>query len=449
MSTQQPAQGRIGARVVLALAWPVMIARLSHTAMTVADTIYIGQLGTTALAAGGLASIACYIPLASGIGLLGGVRITTSHFTGAEDHRTAGRLAWQALWLALAVGFVTALIAPLAPLALSIMGASEATLALGEPYLKVRLLGSALELSFFALAGWFQGRGDTRTPMRASLLANGLNIGLDPLFIFGLGPLPALGLAGAALATSLSAGAGMALMAWRIRPQLPEAERPDRQLLGRIVRLGSPMAAQSLLEVMAFAVFSGALARIGDAALAAHVIVVRILSVSFLPGLALGEASGVLVGQALGAGRPERARQSWRTATLLGLGIMSAWAVVFLTIPEPLLAAFDPSPEVAEVGRTLLAIGACFQTIDSVAMIAMLTLQGAGDTRFTMVCAIGGAWLLKLPTGLALAFPLGLGAAGVWLGFTAELVVLAALGVWRIRGDEWLGADVTGRGAAA
>jgi MATE family multidrug resistance protein len=190
--------------------------------------------------------------------------------------------------------------------------------------------------------------------------------------------------------------------------------------------------------VAAFVLFAGMLARLGETELAAHVLVLRVISLSFLPGHAIGEASSVLVGQAVGGRRPDLARQAWSRGTLLALGVMTTLASIFALIPELVVAPFGPSPEVVELSIHLLWVGAAFQVFDAVAMVGLSTLNGAGDTRFAMWCSVLPSWLVKLPVGAGLALSAELGAVGAWLGLTAEIVVVSGLVVLRIRGDRWL-----------
>lgn len=164
----------------------------------------------------------------------------------------------------------------------------------------------------------------------------------------------------------------------------------------------------------------------------------RIVSVSFLPGHAVGEAAGVLVGQALGAGRPELGRQAFWQATRLATLIMSLLGLVFVLMPGPLVAASDPSADLAEQAVRLMVIAALFQVFDAVAMVAQGSLNGAGDTRFTLVAGVGCMWLVNLPLGWFFTLHLGWGAVGAWLALTAEIVVFAGLVLWRVLGRRWL-----------
>jgi multidrug resistance protein, MATE family len=430
---------RIGVGSVLGLAWPIMISMLSRTAMTTADTIFVGHLGTSAVAAIGLASTLSFVYIAFGWGLLGGVNVAVSQATGAG--RSVNEHWWQAMWMALGLGVVGLLVTPLGPLVLPLLGASDEATALGSAWMSVRMAGAGLVFAQVGLIAWFQGRGDTRTPMVATLITNVLNIALDPMLIFGWGPFPALGIAGAAWATNISLLVGLGWLLVRSRPGKLVGLR--RGVVREVVRLGSPMAMHFALDVLAFTAFVAILARVGEEALAAHVIVVRIVSVSFLPGHAVSEATSVLVGQAVGAGRHGLAKEAWRSGTRLAVGLMAAMGAVFLFLPGPLLGVFEPSDEVAEAGRALLLVAAGFQLFDAVAMVGFGALKGAGDTRFTMVLGVSAAWLIKLPVGLWLAVGVGWGAGGAWLGMTVEIVLLAIAVSWRLMGTRWLPALVS------
>ncbi len=429
----------IGVREVFVLAWPVMVSMLSRTAMTTADTLFVARLGTGPLAAIGLASVASFFGVALGMGLLGGVNVAVAHRTGSGDLRGVRDLWWQSMWLALGMGALVAASFWVGPWVFPALGAANAgTVEMASSYFAIRSLGAPLSFGMFALTAWLQGRGDTRTPMVATVLANVLNIALDPLFIFGWGPVPAMGVAGAALTTNLSLAVGLFVLVAATWKQAGDRVWPKRDLLAEIGRLGGPLAAWFGLDVFSFALFMSVLARAGEAELAAHVVVIRIMSVSFLPGHAIGEASGVLVGQSLGAGRPTLARQSWRSAAVLGAAFMTALGGVFLLFPEALLSIFEVEGEVEAIGVRLMVVGALFQVLDALAMTSLGSLKGAGDTRFTMFLGVATGWLIKLPLGAGLALFAGLGALGAWLGMTVEIAVLAAFGIWRIETGGWL-----------
>ena len=430
---------RVDMGSVARLAWPITVSMLSYTLMGVVDTMFVGQLGTAELAGVGLAITLAHLAQAFGWGLLSGLKVAASQRFGANNAEAAGRLVWQGLWLSGLMGAAVALLGPLGSPAFEVMGGTAATVAHADLFLRIRLLGAPLIFLTMALGAHFHGRGETRTPMVATLLGNGVNILLDPVLIFGWWGLPALGVGGAALATVLGFGVSAAFLAWRLAPVLRATDSAlELRWLREIWRLGGPMGLRGLLEVGSFTLFAAFLVQSGEAHLAAHVVVIRIISVSFLPGYALGEAASVLVGQAVGAGRPAVARTAWWVSLQLALVVMAVMGLAFFLAPDLLLEPFGATAEVRVVGRRLLAIAALFQIFDAVAMVGLSALNGAGDTRFTMLVSVGSAWLVKLPLGYALALPAGLGAVGAWWGLTADIVFLAAATLWRIQGAAWL-----------
>jgi MATE family multidrug resistance protein len=197
-----------------------------------------------------------------------------------------------------------------------------------------------------------------------------------------------------------------------------------------------------VLEVGAWVLFTSLVARAGEWELAAHVVVIRIIMVSFLPGHAVSESVSVLVGQALGAGRPEGAREAWRAGTILALSGMAAMAVLFVVAPDPLIAVFGAEEQVVDVARNLLVIAACFQVFDALAMTSHGALSGAGDTRYVMVVGVAGGWLLNLPLAWLFVVWADLGARGAWYALTVEIVIIAIIYTRRVLGDGWMEAVV-------
>ncbi|MFT7579259.1 MAG: MATE family multidrug resistance protein [Myxococcota bacterium] len=435
---------RIERRHVATLAWPIVVSMLSFTLMSIIDTVYVAQLGTTHVAAIGLAAVTFFTFHAFGKGALSGVRITVAERIGEGRPKLARALAWQGLYLALALGVAEASLALIAEPLFGLLGGSEAVHGMAVEYFVVCVLGGPVAFGMYALTCYSQGRGNTQLPMVATLIANGVNIALDPLLIFGLGPFEGMGLSGAALATVIACAVGFAFLWLRLRKDLKITEPAERKLsrarLAWIWRVGSPLGISATLRVSSFVVLSSILASISDAELAAHIIVVRVISVSFLPGYGIGEAVSVLVGQAIGAGRFELIAQTERAGVWLALIAMGLCGVIFLAIPDILMLPFDPSAEVAEIGVTLLYIAAAFQITDAYLMAGSGVLNGASDTRFVMLMSMVTAWAVKLPLAYVLADTLGFGAVGAWIGLTGEIVIETMLVRWRIRKAPWLAA---------
>ncbi len=425
-------------RHVLKLAWPVMVSMVSYSLMSAADAVFVGRLGTVPLAAIGLAVTTTWLFLALPVGLLRGVRVAVSQATGAERTLTADALGWQALWLAIGAGVIVGLAAQASPWIFSVLGATPEVSAEAWIYFQIRALAAPVALVELALTAWFEGRGDTRTPMRVNVTSNLLWVALDAVLVPGWGPIPGLGIAGAAWAGVIAMGFAAVWLLALALPRLRTASwRPRRTLLKESTRLGTPIGVQRLLDVVAWTALTGVLASISDVQLAAHVVAIRVLLTSFLPGMAIAEATAVLVGQSVGARRPDQARAAWWAGVRTAVVVMAAGGALFVTVPNLLLAPFGVTPEVAAIARQLLLIAAVFQMIDAIATVTYLSLDGAGDTRFTLVASLSLSWGVKLPIGIVLARGAGLGAVGGWLGLTAELVVLLAVLVWRWRSGRW------------
>jgi len=428
-----------GERRVIALAWPICVSMLGVTTMGVIDMILVGRLGTAAIAAAGLSVSVSFVLLSFGNGLMHGVKVVGAQRIGAGDHDASDRLAWQSLWLALIVGVAIAVLAPFAPFLVGFLADSPDVARIAGKHLAIRWACAPLMFTMTGLTAFLQARERTRITMIGMLGANAVAIALDVLFLGGFGDWPGFGVPGAALASAGSWIVGSAILLVPVIPILRRTSpRPDPELLREVLRLGLPMGLQFTLDVTSFAVFSAMLARVGEVQLAAHVLAIRVISVSFLPGYAIGEAASVLVGQAIGARRFAEARQAWAASTRVALVVMLGWAVVFVLAPSILLSVFHAAPEVVKVATNLLYIAAMFQLFDGLATVAYFALTGAGDTWFAMVYNGIVAWLVKLPLAVVLAVPLGMGAAGAWLGLTAEIVVLAAVSVHRITSGRWI-----------
>jgi MATE family multidrug resistance protein len=434
--------GDVRPRHVLGLAWPVLVSMCSMTLMNLADTLFAGWLGTSELAAVGLASTVGFFALTPARGLLRGVKILTSHAAGAEDAGGVRALLVQAAWMALFLAIGLAPLALLGPSAFAWMGASERVAPLAASYFGVFVGSAAVFCGVWAVEGWFQGRGDPRTPMLATVVGNGVNLVLDPWLMFGGAGVPALGVSGAALATVIATGVQLGVLVVFAVPHARglalTALAPRWRGLWDAARFGGPLAAQWTLDFAGFLVLLALLARAGDAELAAHVLVFRIVMVSILPGFAIGDAAGVLVGQAMGARRPEAARQAWWVATWMAAVLMGGFALAFVAVPGAVLLPFGPEPEVARVAVTLLALAAVWQVADALLLVNFSTLAAGGDTRFTLVLFVGGSWLVQVPLSLLLVAGLGWGAVGAWVALSFEIVAVALISTARVRARGWL-----------
>ena len=444
-----PAPGRELAR----LAWPIAVSMLSYSVMTLVDTLFVGRLGPPALAGVGLGGVTAFALLCFPMGLLGGVKVLVSQATGAGKNDAARGASYLAagLVLALAWSAVVIVVGQLVGNALALFTATPAVGEVSRVYLVVRVLGAPAVLVFVALREYRHGEGDTRWPMIAVLVANGANVALDWLLIFGL----ELGVAGAAWATVASSAIQAAIL-WFAPPRSAVARL--RRLKSRgawlarlpaVWRMGAPGGLQFLLEVGSFTVLSLMIAAFSEVDMAAHHIAIQVIHFTFLPGLAVSEAASVLTGQAVGAGRDELVQRVGRRALAMAGGYAVVCTVVLTVGGSWIAAGFTADPELLRRTTGLLYVAAFFQVFDAANVVARGALRGTGDVRFTAVVGIVTAWVVVPPLTWLLGRGAELGALGGWLALCVEIVVAAAIFWLRLERGRWRGAAIRARGEMA
>lgn len=418
---------------LLRLAWPIAIAMLSYSVMTLIDTLFVGRLGAAALGGVGLGGVAAFTLVCFGFGLLRAVKVLTAQAVGAGEHARLPGFIGAGLVTALGLGVLVAgagcFIAP----ELEHLAASHATGLVAAAYCQVRVLGSPIVLLSCAVREARYGRGDSQSPMRAAVLANVLHVPLNVLFIFTFD----WGVTGAALATLLAQVLELGLL---LRAQWSDGfglGRVSRAGLEQLWRLGLPIACEFLLNVTAFAALVSIIARMSEVDLAAHQIALQVTHFSFLPALALGEAASVLSGQAVGARQPGRVPRIARAAIGLGWAHSGACAVVFIFAATVIAGWFTSDSAVVRSAAQLLYISAGFQLFDTVGTITRSVLRGTGDVRVPAAITVVLAWMVKPPLALWLGLSLGFGASGAWLALAIAIAFDAGLQWWRLQSGAW------------
>lgn len=427
------------------LAYPVVVTMASMSMMGVVDTLFMRWVGTAQQGAVGLGAVMSWTLMAFFNGTITAGNTFVAQFYGAGRFRECGRVVWQVYYLALLATLIVMLaVLPLVEPLVTAVGSKPAVAEYATRYMKIRLLGAAFVFNNFCLVGFLRGIGDTRTPMKITLLANALNVLLTYLLVFGRLGLPALGIAGAALGTVLSQALGAATYLWvflRERSNNSYATRrpraPDWRLLRRILRVGLPMGLWWVLEMGGFTVFTMFVSTLGKVELAGHQIVRQLVHLSFLPGVALGVAATTLVGQYLGAGDPASAERSARNAIRIALLIMASMGLLFVLLRYPLARLFNKDPRVVTIAARLFLFAAVFQTFDALGTVSSGAVRGAGDTRWPMLASMLMSWLVFVPSVFLLGRAAGLGVYGAWTGATFYISVLGLLLYGRFRGGKW------------
>ena len=408
---------------IFALAWPAVGTTLFQVLFNVTDTFWVGRtLGPAALAGVSVASYAVWIM--TSIGELVGVGLTAvaARRHGERNPAAAARAAGTALWMALGLGLLVAAsgIALLGPL-FGVMQASAEVSQYGREFLTVQLVGAALVYGYFVVAAAFRSSGDTRTPFYLLGTAVLVNLVLDPIMILGLGPMPALGVYGAALATVFTRGLGFAVgLAILIRRR---AIRNGFEwgIARTIARIGLPMTLTGVLFSLIYIWLARVTAAFGTPALAALGIGHRVEGISYMTCVGFALAAETMVGQNLGAGRPDRARRAgWTTVRIAGVPTI-AFAILFLLVPGRLAAVFTDDPATVAAAASYLRVVAVAQIAIAFEQVFEGALGGAGYTIWPMV------WVVALS---AIRIPLAPWAAAQW-GLTAIWWVLTLTAVGR------------------
>ncbi len=387
------------------------------------DAYWVSRLGSEALAAVtlGLAVRWSINSLSLGLGI-GGMAVVARR-VGAQDQEAADHATGQTILLGLIIAFLLAGLglAAARPL-LRLLGADARVLPLGLTYLRITFLGSFTWVLVFVINAMIRGAGEARLAMGVLFLTTAVIVISEPILVLGLGPVPKLGVAGSAGAYVLGFGSGLLLQITslvrcklNIRLRLRHL-RPDLPLLFRISGIALPSAVQMTLRSTANMVLVGLVGAFGTFATAGYGLADRFLFITLVPCFGLGNTSGTLVGQNLGAGKPDRAERSARWVSAYAGGYLLVMTTLLFLFAEPLIAFFDPTPEVVAVGAGCIRIIAFSLVLDGVGFILGRSLDGAGNTLPAAVINLLTLWGLQLPLALALSRSFHFGLTGIWLG---------------------------------
>jgi putative MATE family efflux protein len=415
------------------LGLPIMLANGVTVVIALTDSKFVSWLGETELAAVGLSRQVMFLLGALFIGVGAGSTAMVARAVGAEDTARANHVVAQALVLAVLLSVVLATMGwILAPVLLHSVSAPQDVFPLALVYLRIIFVGVVFMLLLFVTIGILRGAGDAVTPLKLTALAAGLNILFDALLIFGLFGLPALGVAGAALASVLAhtvaAAVGIVVLAsGRLRLHLHLRDFAfDPAVLWRMAVIGVPASVQLSLRALMTLVLMAFVAGFGEAELAAFSVGIVLQQIAFMPTLGLADASGALVGQNLGAGKPARAGRSALTGMVFCAGEM-ALAGGFYALAAPwLMGAFGLDGQALETGVAFLHITAISLVFSGIGISLSRALAGAGDTSVTMVLTVVALWFIQVP--LAWYWKgTDLGVNGIWWAIVVAATVQGTL----------------------
>ena len=422
----------------------MVLEMLMESVFAVVDIFFVGRLGADAVATVGLTESLMFIVYALAIGISIGGAATVARRIGEKDRDRAAVAAVQAIILgggaALILGAVGALFGPQL---IRMMGASDAVLATGSTFARVMLGGCGTVTLLFLINSVFRGAGDAAIAMRVLWFANTINILLGPCLIFGIGPFPEMGVTGAATATTIGRGCGVIYQLFHLtRPGsgiqvMRRHWRVDVGTMRSILRISGTATFQNFVNTASWMGIIRILSGFGSAALAGNTIGIRIVLFALLPSFGVSNAAATLVGQNLGAGRPDRAEAAAWKAGLYNTMCLGVVGVIFLIFAPLLIGIFTSDPEVVPYGVRCLRIIAAGFFFYGYGMVLTQAFNGAGDTRTPTWINLFCLWLWEIPLAWMLAYPVGLGPTGVFIAVSVAFSTLAVVSAWLFAKGNW------------
>jgi putative MATE family efflux protein len=441
-SKQDFTEGSI-ARAIFLLAVPMILEMAMESLFGIINVFWVAHLGAEATATVGITESLLTLVFAIALGLSLATTATVARRIGEKDPSAAAVAAFQSIALGVFVSIPVGLVGlMLAPQLLKIMGASEAIMA-SSSYARIILGGNVVIMELFLINAVFRGAGDASIAMRVLWIANLINIVLDPCLIFGLGPFPRLGVTGSAIATTIGRGIGVTiqlavLFGGKGRVQLNRyAARMDFRIMFKMLRISIGGMFQFLVATASWLGLMRIVALSGDAALAGYTVALRIIVVALLPSWGMSNAAATLVGQNLGARKPQRAERSVWVTGFVNMCFLGVVAVTFIVFADRLIRVFTVDPEVVPYGVACLQFISYGYVFYAYGMVMVQAFNGAGDTNTPTLINLCCYWLFQIPLAYSLALPMKLGARGVFLAITISESLTAVVGMLAFRRGTW------------
>ena len=407
---------------LIRLALPIMAGMFLQTVFNVVDTFFVGMLGHNAIGAVSMNLPILTIMIAIGNAVAVGTSSYIARCRGAGEEEKVRTTASQAITLAIILGITTTIIGvSIAPQLINLMGAEGELYDLAVSYTSIIFWGNLIFFLFLALDGVLRGEGDMKTSMMKQVVGVGFNIILDPLFIFGLGPIPGMGVAGAALATVVSRFLGLVFLVWHFATNRSSVKFDLKKLIfvpaivKQVLAVGLPTSASQAMMSLTLFVYNRLATGFGDEAVAALGLGFRIDSLAVLPGIAIGISMVTMVGQNYGAGELERVRKSYWTAQIMAAGFMASVGVFLFSFPEFFISIFSQEDDVMVHGVSYLRILPIFYPFLGSGLISAHSFQGLGKAIPALVISLIRVGLVGIPLSIFLTSQTGLGASGIWL----------------------------------
>lgn len=434
-------------RAIFLLSVPMIIEMGMESVFAVVDIYFVSRLkDNSAVTAVGLTELSLTIIYSIAMGISMGATALVSRRVGEKDEKGASIAGVQAIYIGLffatiftVVGFIWS-----ADI-LRLFGADEKVVGIGTGYILWMICGNLTIMLLFLINGIFRGAGNAAIAMKALVLANGLNIVLDPVFIFGLGPIPAMGVTGAAIATNIGRGIGVLLQLYYLFVgnsnsivRVNARNMPLRwDIVGTMLRVSAGATGQFLISSASWMVLGRIIAHFGTTAVAGYTFAMRVIVFTILPSFGMANAAATLVGQNLGAGKPDRAETSVWRAGLYNMVFLGLVMVLFLFVSEPIMRIFTEDVAVIAYGKEALQVVALGYIFYGYGMVVNQSFNGAGDTLTPTLISLFGFWFLQIPLAYVLALKLGWETTGVYAAISIAESLMAIAGIIIFRRGKW------------
>ncbi|MBO9637573.1 MAG: MATE family efflux transporter [Siphonobacter aquaeclarae] len=431
-------------RAIFLLAVPMVLEMLMESLFAVADVFFVAKVGIEAVATVGMTESVLTLIYSIAIGLGTAATAMVSRRIGEDDPAAASRTAAQVVLMSLGIAVTVALPGVLFPDSiLRLMGGSPELVEHGSTFTRLMFASSPVIILLYTLSGILRGGGNASVAMRSLWIANGVNILLDPLFIFGLSFIPAFGVTGAAIATSTGRLMGV-LYQFRALTNGSAAVRlersyfvPDWAAIRKLIEIASGGTFQFLIASASWIFLTRILSTFGPDVVAGYTIAIRVIVFTILPSWGMANAAATLVGQNLGAELPERAETSVWRASLLNMIFLGSVGLLFFFFSGTIIGWFNDTPAVVQTGVTCLRIICIGYVFFAYGMVISQALNGAGDTRTPTIINLICFWAVEIPLAYLLAHSLRLGPTGVFISVAFSESLLAIIAILVFRRGKW------------
>ncbi|WP_024768179.1 MATE family efflux transporter [Aquimarina macrocephali] len=431
-------------RAVFMLSVPMVLEMMMESIFFLVDAYYVSSLGANAIATVGLTESVLTLVYAIAIGLSMGVTAIVARRVGEKDISGASQTAIQSILLGIVIAIIISAIGIIFPKEiLGLVGAEPDLIADGYGYTQVLLGGNVTIMLLFLINAVFRGAGDASVAMRVLIFSNILNIILDPIFIFGFGPVPAFGVQGAAIATTIGRGSAVIFQllilfyGWsKIKVAFKDIVF-RAEIMGNLIKVSIGGIGQFIIGTSSWVFLMRIMAEFGSEVLAGYTIAIRVLMFTLMPSWGMSNAAATLVGQNLGAAKPERAEQSvWKTGKYNAY-FMAIVSIFYLLFAEAIIKIFSDQALVIEYGALSLRVIAAGYVFYAYGMVIIQSFNGAGDTKTPTIINFFCFWVFQLPFAYLAALVLDWGAMGVFLAITFAEVLIAVIGIIWFKKGKW------------